>query len=75
MVDRLSCKAQLRIRTCGGTSDDCQSRDPISLQLEVVSLQPRVFIIENFLSDFEVGTIIDIAKPRISDSIVGTVAC
>ena len=59
-------------RTCGGTRDDCQSRDLISLQLEVVSLQPRVFIVENFLNDFEVGTIIDIAKPHISDSIVGS---
>jgi len=58
--------------TCGGTKDDCQSKEPVSLQLEVVSLLPRVFIIEKFLSDFEVGTIIDIAKPRISDSIVGS---
>ena len=42
------------------------------MQLEVVSLQPRVFIVENFLNDFKVGTIIDIAKPHISDSIVGS---
>ena len=33
------------------------------LSLEVVSLTPRVFIIENFLSEFEVEEIIRIAIP------------
>ena len=33
------------------------------LTLEVVSLKPRVFVIENFLSDFEVEEIIRIAIP------------
>lgn len=61
-------------RTCDGTRDDCQSTEPISLQLEVVSLRPSVFIIDNFLNDFEVATIIGIAEPRIADSIVGVIS-
>ena len=43
------------------------------LTLEVVSLKPRVFIIENFLSDFEVEEIIRIAIPLQGGSQVGNV--
>ena len=58
MPDNLTCN-----RHCNGPKAKCQSKDPVPLSLEVVSLAPRVFIIENFLSEFEVDEIIRIAIP------------
>ena len=46
---------------------------PVKLDLEVVSLTPRVFIIENFLSDAEATEIIRLAKPTLHHSSVGDV--
>ena len=37
-----------------GQAEECQSKEPVGMELEVVSLTPRAFIIPNFLSDFEV---------------------
>ena len=37
----------------------------------MVSLEPRVFIIENFLSSYEARVIIDTAIPRLINSTVG----
>ena len=54
-----------------GTAEDCQAKEPVSLTLEVVSLRPRVFIIKDFLSDFEVEEIIRIAIPLQGSSQVG----
>ena len=48
-----------------------QSAAPVILQLEVVSLEPRVFLIENFLSHFEADSIIELARPKINISQVG----
>mmetsp|Transcript_18595 Transcript_18595/g.25684 ORF Transcript_18595/g.25684 Transcript_18595/m.25684 type:complete len:532 (+) Transcript_18595:25-1620(+) len=59
---------------CNGTSEECQSKDPVPINLEVVSLQPRVFIIPNFLSDFEVEEIKRLAEPGMVLSQVGDVA-
>ena len=53
------------------TSTKHQEPDPILFDLEVVSLQPRVFIIENFLSDFEANEIIKHAKSKLQESTVG----
>ena len=58
-------------RHCSGSSVDCQSTSPVSLELQVVSLTPRAFIIPNFLSDFEISDIMRLAEPRMSKSIVG----
>ena len=59
--------------TCNDETQNCQENtEALSLQLKVVSLQPRVFIIENFLSNFEADHIVDYAKSRIKDSIVGS---
>lgn len=54
-----------RIRTCEGPPDTCHSSEPVNLTLECVSTGPRVFIIENFLSDAEADAIINIANPRV----------
>ena len=57
--------------TCKGDASDCQSKEKVELQLECVSTEPRVFVIKNLFSDFEVDWIIDIAKPRLAGSQVG----
>eukprot|EP01038_Epipyxis_sp_PR26KG_P020144 gene20144-28509_t len=57
---------------CTNKPRKCQLRNPITFTLQVVSTQPRVFIIENFLNNFEAEKIIEIARPQIEDSIVGT---
>lgn len=49
----------------------CQSTDKLSLELEVVSLAPKVFYISNFVSNFETEHIISLAKDRIAESMVG----
>jgi prolyl 4-hydroxylase len=53
------------------SKEECQSKDPIKLELEVVSLKPRVFIIDNFLSAYEADHIVDTAKPQVRKSFVG----
>ena len=42
---------------CAGADVEttCQSKDPVRMELEVVSLEPRVFVIPQFLSNFEAG--------------------
>lgn len=57
--------------SCSGSKHTCQSADPLEMTLEVVGIAPRVFIIPNFLSDFEVSEIIRIAQPKIKESTVG----
>ncbi|KAJ1401309.1 hypothetical protein B484DRAFT_405765 [Ochromonadaceae sp. CCMP2298] len=57
--------------TCRGPSSMCQSLEPVEMKLEVISLAPRVFLIENFLSDFECEEIKNIAEPKMSSSTVG----
>jgi prolyl 4-hydroxylase len=42
------------------------------MELEVVSLRPKVFIIADFLSDFEVESIKAFAKPKVARSSVGS---
>ena len=58
---------------CDGTEGQCQSDKPVELELELVSIEPRVFIIPKFLNDFEVGEIIKLARPHIKQSHVGDV--
>ena len=58
---------------CDGTEGQCQSDKYVELELELVSTEPRVFIIPNFLSEFEVGEIIKLARPHIKQSHVGDV--
>lgn len=55
-------------------SDQCLSSNPIDLQLEVVSLAPKAFIVERFLSDFECEHIKQHAKAGMYSSSVGDTA-
>eukprot|EP00598_Pedospumella_elongata_P003827 CAMPEP_0184979112 /NCGR_PEP_ID=MMETSP1098-20130426/9466_1 /TAXON_ID=89044 /ORGANISM="Spumella elongata, Strain CCAP 955/1" /LENGTH=511 /DNA_ID=CAMNT_0027502379 /DNA_START=62 /DNA_END=1597 /DNA_ORIENTATION=- len=57
--------------TCRGPKKICQTTPSVNLELQVVSTAPKAFIIENFLSDFEVDEIISIAQPQIKVSTVG----
>ena len=59
--------------SCDGPVTECQSSSVVPLELEVVSLEPRVFIIPQFLSDFEAEHIGKIARPRMASSSVGDV--
>lgn len=56
---------------CDGISMDCQETTPITAKLEVVSTRPKVFIIENFLSDHETDHIRELASPKVKESTVG----
>lgn len=49
----------------------CQSTAPLSLELEVVSLAPKVFYISDFLHDFEADHIISQARHTVAVSKVG----
>lgn len=56
---------------CDGESLDCQSTDHVNLEMEVISLEPRAFIIPNFISDYEAEVIIKEAKLKLKVSTVG----
>jgi hypothetical protein len=43
----------------------------VTLEIEAISLAPKAFIIDNFLSDEEADAIIGIATPKIRESTVG----
>jgi prolyl 4-hydroxylase len=49
----------------------CQSKEPLNLEIEVISLAPRAFVIENFLSDYEADQIIAMSKHKLRESTVG----
>ena len=42
------------------------------MELEVVSTHPRAFLVDRFLSDYETDQIIQLAKPTMGESRVGT---
>jgi prolyl 4-hydroxylase len=50
---------------------NCQSTDPLHFTLTAVSLAPRVFVLENFLSEVEADEIIRHANPKVKESFVG----
>eukprot|EP00605_Chrysophyceae_sp_TOSAG23-4_P002636 GSChrysophyteH1.ASY1.ANO1.2912.1 assembled CDS len=54
-----------------GETSVCQDNEPLHLELEVISLAPRAFVIENFLSDYECTRIIESAKDKLMISTVG----
>lgn len=60
-------------RTCLTYSDKekCHSSEPVPLELEVISTQPKAFLIKNFLSDIEADAIRAYAEPRMDSSYVG----
>lgn len=56
---------------CEGPKEQCQSTEPMAVELEVISLRPRAFIINNLFSEFEADHVIDIARPTVAHSSVG----
>lgn len=59
-------------RHCNGPADECQAKGNLNMELEVVSMKPKVFVIPDFLSDFEVEAIKEFAKPKVKRSSVGS---
>jgi len=49
----------------------CQSEELLPLEIEVISLEPRAFVIENFLSHFEADQIVRMSKDKLKESTVG----
>lgn len=49
----------------------CKPPGKLNLTLEVISTAPRVFVIENFLSDYEADKIIEFSKNKLGISTVG----
>lgn len=58
---------------CDSETVNCREQGPIRLSLEVISTEPKVFLIENFLSDHEADTIISLAAESLVQSAVGRV--
>lgn len=56
---------------CFGNAVDCQSDEPVILNLTVISQAPKAFLINHFLSDTEVEAIIETAASKMSGSYVG----
>ena len=56
---------------CAHSKNNCQYERK-SLELEVVSLEPRIFVIKDFLSEFEADQIIGLAQPKVKESEVGS---
>lgn len=56
---------------CQGNQQQCQSTEPVHLELEVISLKPRAFIISSFFSDFEADHVLATARPLVTHSSVG----
>eukprot|EP01083_Nonionella_stella_P074110 200867_1 len=49
----------------------CRDSEPITFELNVHAVSPKVMSISNFLSDFECDHIIELAKPRLKRSTIG----
>eukprot|EP00600_Ochromonadales_sp_CCMP1393_P008568 CAMPEP_0174962562 /NCGR_PEP_ID=MMETSP0004_2-20121128/4848_1 /TAXON_ID=420556 /ORGANISM="Ochromonas sp., Strain CCMP1393" /LENGTH=438 /DNA_ID=CAMNT_0016211099 /DNA_START=94 /DNA_END=1410 /DNA_ORIENTATION=- len=56
---------------CRGAASECRSSESVSLELQVISQEPRAFVIEKFLSAHEADEIVRLAGPKMSRSIVG----
>jgi prolyl 4-hydroxylase len=50
---------------------DCQLPDPITFELEVISLRPKAFLVKNFFTEMEAEAIVAYAGPRMASSFVG----
>ncbi len=56
---------------CKGSKQDCQSPQPLELELEVISQYPKAFIVEDFLSEYEADVMIAAGDPLAKESYVG----
>ena len=50
---------------------ECQRTETLNFEIEVISLAPRAFIIENFLSHHEADEIVRLSKDKLNESTVG----
>lgn len=57
---------------CDGAASKCQSKEPVKIDLEVISIAPRAFIIDKFLSDFEADSIVKYCAAKVKHSTVGS---
>lgn len=57
--------------SCNRSAPECHSFTPVEMTLEVVSVAPRAYIIERFLSDYEADAIVAHAKTKVASSTVG----
>ena len=51
-----------------------QESDDVRLTVRAVSAEPRIFVIEDFLSSYEVASLINLAKGKLERSLVGNFA-
>jgi len=58
--------------TCEGSREECQNGEAEHLLIRAVTLQPRAFAVDGFLSDFESDYLIRTAEPRMHRSSVGS---
>jgi prolyl 4-hydroxylase len=56
---------------CFGGAEECQDTSGPTLELEVLSKEPRAFVIHDFLSDFEIKEIINESRGNMHRSSVG----
>lgn len=56
---------------CRSSELDKHNNNLLQLQVETISLSPRAFIVENFLSDFEADALVSAARPHVVESFVG----
>jgi len=57
--------------TCDGFASQCQNKETLSLTLTAVSTAPRVFIIPDFMNDFECERIIQLGQKGMNVSLTG----
>jgi hypothetical protein len=57
---------------CDGLQQDCQETRPVQLELEVISVKPKIFVIDNILSSFECDHIVSLASTSLTKSLVGS---
>lgn len=59
-------------RTCDGFASMCQQKETLALTLTAVSTAPRVFIIPNFMNEFECDRIVQLGKKGMNVSLTGS---
>ena len=50
----------------------CRSKDAVNITIEVISLKPKIFAVENTISDAEADLVIQLADPKMRRSRAGT---
>lgn len=72
MIDSHSYACIWNNRTCDGFASLCQNKETLTLTLTTVSTAPRVFVIPNFMTDFECDRIVQLGKKGMNVSLTGS---